>query len=112
MEYLPPLMVNEDSGFGTGQLPDKEGQMYHIGIDNLYLIPTAEVPVTNIFRDVILDESELPVKSFVTTNTIHISQDKKALFGDRLEVLSIGPMLGEVIQRANEGRSVGEMFNE
>jgi ribose-phosphate pyrophosphokinase len=56
--------------------------------------------------------AELPVKSFVTTNTIHISQDKKALFGDRLEVLSIGPMLGEVIQRANEGRSVGEMFNE
>lgn len=54
----------------------------------------------------------LPVKSFVTTNTIHISQDKKALFGDRLVVLSIGPMLGEVIERANEGRSVGEMFNE
>lgn len=67
MEYLPPLMVNEDSGFGTGQLPDKEGQMYHIGIDNLYLIPTAEVPVTNIFRDVILDESELPVKSTAYT---------------------------------------------
>jgi seryl-tRNA synthetase len=67
MEYLPPLLVNEDSGFGTGQLPDKEGQMYHIGIDNLYLIPTAEVPVTNIFRDVILDESELPVKSTAYT---------------------------------------------
>lgn len=61
-EFLPPLMVNEDSGFGTGQLPDKEGQMYHVGIDNLYLIPTAEVPVTNIYRDVILDESELPLK--------------------------------------------------
>lgn len=66
-EFLPPLMVNEDSGFGTGQLPDKEGQMYHIGIDNLYLIPTAEVPVTNIFRDVILDESELPVMSTAYT---------------------------------------------
>ncbi|MGC9343946.1 MAG: aminoacyl--tRNA ligase-related protein, partial [Bacteroidales bacterium] len=55
------------SGFGTGQLPDKEGQMYHVGIDNLYLIPTAEVPITNIFRDVILDESELPVKSTAYT---------------------------------------------
>ena len=61
-EYLPPLMVNEDSGFGTGQLPDKEGQMYHATLDNLYLIPTAEVPVTNIFRDVILTAEELPIK--------------------------------------------------
>jgi len=61
-EYMPPLMVNADSGFGTGQLPDKEGQMYHVGLDNLYLIPTAEVPVTNIFRDVILASSDLPVK--------------------------------------------------
>ncbi|MCT4638254.1 MAG: serine--tRNA ligase [Bacteroidales bacterium] len=61
-EVMPPLMVNEDSGFGTGQLPDKEGQMYHITEDNLYLIPTAEVPVTNIFRDVILDGKDLPVK--------------------------------------------------
>lgn len=62
-EVLPPLMVNEDSGFGTGQLPDKEGQMYHATTDNFYLIPTAEVPVTNIYRDVILKESELPVKN-------------------------------------------------
>lgn len=62
-EVLPPLMVNEDSGFGTGQLPDKEGQMYHVGIDNLYLIPTAEVPVTNIYRDVILNGSQLPVRN-------------------------------------------------
>lgn len=54
-------MVNEDSGYGTGQLPDKEGQMYHVTADNLYLIPTAEVPVTNIFRDVILSEDELPI---------------------------------------------------
>ena len=61
-EIMPPLMVNEASGFGTGQLPDKEGQMYHVGVDNFYLIPTAEVPVTNIFRDVILDESDFPVK--------------------------------------------------
>ncbi len=61
-EYLPPFVVNEDSGFGTGQLPDKEGQMYHVTQDHLYLIPTAEVPVTNFFRDVILDEAESPVK--------------------------------------------------
>ncbi|MFR9513215.1 MAG: serine--tRNA ligase [Rikenellaceae bacterium] len=61
-EIEPPVMVNEASGFGTGQLPDKEGQMYHATADNLYLVPTAEVPVTNIFRDVILDEKEFPVK--------------------------------------------------
>ena len=61
-EVEPPIMVNEASGFGTGQLPDKEGQMYHATADNFYLVPTAEVPVTNIFRDVILDEKELPVK--------------------------------------------------
>lgn len=61
-EVQPPLMVNEASGFGTGQLPDKGEQMYHVGLDNFYLIPTAEVPVTNIFRDVILSAGELPVK--------------------------------------------------
>jgi len=61
-EYMPPIVVNEASGFGTGQLPDKEGQMYHATIDNFYLIPTAEVPVTNIFRDVILNSNEFPVK--------------------------------------------------
>ena len=66
-EILPPLLVNEDSGFGTGQLPDKEGQMYEVQIDKLYLIPTAEVPVTNIYRDVILDESDLPVKNTAYT---------------------------------------------
>lgn len=60
-EYQVPHLVNEASGYGTGQLPDKEGQMYHVGIDDLYLIPTAEVPVTNMFRDVILQEDELPV---------------------------------------------------
>jgi len=63
LEVLPPIMVNEDSGFGTGQLPDKEGQMYHVTADNFYLIPTAEVPVTNIYRDVILNSEDLPVKN-------------------------------------------------
>ena len=63
MEVNPPHVVNEASGYGTGQLPDKEGQMYFVNEDNLYLIPTAEVPVTNIYRDVILEEKELPVKN-------------------------------------------------
>lgn len=63
MEMQVPHLVNEDSGFGTGQLPDKEGQMYHVGIDGFYLIPTAEVPITNLYRDVILKESDLPIKN-------------------------------------------------
>lgn len=63
LEVQPPYVVNENSGYGTGQLPDKEGQMYHATLDNLYLIPTAEVPVTNIYRDVILSEQELPIKN-------------------------------------------------
>ena len=62
LEIEPPVMVNEASGFGTGQLPDKEGQMYHATVDNFYLVPTAEVPVTNIYRDVILQEKDFPVK--------------------------------------------------
>ena len=62
LEVEPPVMVNEASGFGTGQLPDKEGQMYHATADNFYLVPTAEVPVTNIYRDVILDEKDFPVR--------------------------------------------------
>ena len=66
-EIEPPIMVNKDSGFGTGQLPDKEGQMYHADVDDFYMIPTAEVPVTNIYRDVILDASELPVKNMAYT---------------------------------------------
>ncbi len=66
-EIQPPLVVNEDSGFGTGQLPDKEGQMYHITEDNFYLIPTAEVPVTNIYRDVILDANDFPIKNTAYT---------------------------------------------
>ena len=63
LEVQPPYVVNEASGYGTGQLPDKEGQMYHVTLDNLYLIPTAEVPVTNIYRDVILPEDRLPIKN-------------------------------------------------
>ena len=66
-EVLPPIIVNEDSGFGTGQLPDKEGMMYHVPVDNYYLIPTAEVPVTNIYRDVILNADQLPVKNIAYT---------------------------------------------
>lgn len=62
-EVVPPLLVNEASAYGTGQLPDKEGQMYHVGIDDLYLIPTAEVPITNLYRDVILEKSQLPIKN-------------------------------------------------
>ncbi|MBN2175501.1 MAG: serine--tRNA ligase [Bacteroidales bacterium] len=62
-EFQPPLMVNEDSGYGTGQLPDKDGQMYHVGEDNLYLVPTAEVPITNIYRNVILKAEDLPIKN-------------------------------------------------
>ncbi|MDD5283394.1 MAG: serine--tRNA ligase, partial [Bacteroidales bacterium] len=61
-EIMPPIMVNEDSGYGTGQLPDKSDQMYHAGLDNYYMIPTAEVPLTNIFRDTILEMNDLPVK--------------------------------------------------
>jgi seryl-tRNA synthetase len=67
LEVMPPIMVNEDSGFGTGQLPDKEGQMYHATLDNFYLIPTAEVPVTNIYRDVILGAEMLPIKNIAYT---------------------------------------------
>ena len=68
IEYQPPLMVNEASGFGTGQLPDKEGQMYYIGLDKLYMIPTAEVPITNIYRNVILKEEDLPLKNVAYSN--------------------------------------------
>lgn len=68
LEYQPPLLINADSGFGTGQLPDKEGQMYFVGMDNLYLIPTAEVPITNIYRNVILSEKDLPIKNVAYSN--------------------------------------------
>ncbi|NLN30484.1 MAG: serine--tRNA ligase [Bacteroidales bacterium] len=66
-EVIPPIVVNEDSGFGTGQLPDMEGQMYHLTLDDFYLIPTAEVPVTNIYRDVILNAEDLPLKNIAYT---------------------------------------------
>ena len=66
-EIMPPTVVNQASGYGTGQLPDKEGQMYHCNLDDLYLIPTAEVPVTNIYRDIILDEKDLPIKNCAYT---------------------------------------------
>ena len=66
-EVMPPILVNEESGFGTGQLPDKEGQMYHATLDNFYLVPTAEVPVTNIYRDVILNADALPIKNMAYT---------------------------------------------
>src|SRR5690554_5083661 len=66
-EVQPPVVINEASGFGTGQLPDKEGQMYHIGVDDLYLIPTAEVPVTNLYRDTIVKEADFPIKNTAYT---------------------------------------------
>ena len=66
-EVMPPLMINEDSGFGTGQLPDKEGQMYHMQEDNLYMVPTAEIPVTNMFRNVILNAEQFPIKTTAYT---------------------------------------------
>ncbi len=67
LEMRPPIVVNKESGYGTGQLPDKEGQMYHATADDLYLIPTAEVPITNLYRDVILADEELPVKNVAYT---------------------------------------------
>ena len=66
-EVMPPLVVNEDSGFGTGQLPDKDGQMYYVNEDKLYLIPTAEVPVTNLYRNMILEADQLPIKNTAYT---------------------------------------------
>ncbi|PHX82319.1 MAG: serine--tRNA ligase [Flavobacteriales bacterium] len=63
LEVQPPILINKDSGFGTGQLPDKEGQMYHVGVDDLYLVPTAEVPITNMYRDVILTAEDFPIKN-------------------------------------------------
>ena len=68
LEYQPPLLINEDSGFGTGNLPDKEGQMYEVGEDKLFLIPTAEIPITNIYRNVILRDKDLPIKNVAYSN--------------------------------------------
>jgi seryl-tRNA synthetase len=98
-EIMPPIMVNEDSGFGTGQLPDKEGQMYHAGLDNFYLIPTAEVPVTNIYRDVILNSEELPVKNMAYTPCFrreagswgaHVRGLNRLHQFDKVEIVQIG----------------------
>ena len=68
LEYQPPLLINEASGYGTGQIPDKEGQMYYVGVDKLYLIPTAEVPITNIYRNVMLKEEDFPIKNVAYSN--------------------------------------------
>lgn len=68
LEYQPPLLINEASGYGTGQIPDKEGQMYYVGVDKLYLIPTAEVPITNIYRNVMLKREDLPIKNVAYSN--------------------------------------------
>ena len=73
-EIMPPTVVNAASGYGTGQLPDKDGQMYHCEVDDLYLIPTAEVPVTNIYRDVILEEKQLPIKNCAYTQCFQIGR--------------------------------------
>ena len=78
LEIMPPTVVNSASGYGTGQLPDKEGQMYHCEVDDLYLIPTAEVPVTNIYRDVILDEKQLPIKNCAYTQCFRREADLMA----------------------------------
>ena len=78
LEIMPPTVVNSASGYGTGQLPDKEGQMYHCEVDDLYLIPTAEVPVTNIYRDVILDEKQLPIKNCAYTQCFVVRPDLMA----------------------------------
>ena len=86
-EVEPPVMVNEASGFGTGQLPDKEGQMYHATVDNFYLVPTAEVPVTNIFRDVILDEKDFPVK--MTAYTPCFRREAGSYGKDEVEIVRL-----------------------
>lgn len=77
-EIMPPTVVNTASGYGTGQLPDKEGQMYHCEVDDLYLIPTAEVPVTNIYRDVILDENNCLSRIVHTLNVSVVKPDLTA----------------------------------
>ena len=84
-EIMPPTVVNAASGYGTGQLPDKEGQMYHCEVDDFYLIPTAEVPVTNIYRDVILDEKDLPIKNCAYTECIDKPEHSKESHKEMLE---------------------------
>jgi len=103
-EVQPPLVVNEDSGFGTGQLPDKEGQMYHITAENLYLIPTAEVPVTNMYRDMILDAKELPFR-----NTAYSSCFRREAGSYGKDVRGLNRLHQfdkvEIVQIAHPGRS-------
>ena len=87
-EVEPPVMVNRDSGFGTGQLPDKEGQMYHAEVDDFYMVPTAEVPVTNIFRDVILAENEIPQRlTAYTPCPAPVRQGRNRARGEARELL-------------------------
>ncbi len=112
-EMMPPIMVNEDSGFGTGQLPDKEGQMYNVGLDGFYLIPTAEVPVTNIYRDVILTADQLPVKNVAYTPCFrreagswgaHVRGLNRLHQFDKVEIVQIA-------HPENSYRSLEEMVN-
>ncbi|HQY11602.1 MAG TPA: serine--tRNA ligase [Ferruginibacter sp.] len=112
-EYLPPLMVNEATAYGTGQLPDKEGQMYHVTVDNFYLIPTAEVPVTNIYRDEILKEADLPVKMTAYTPCF---RREAGSFGSDVRGLNRVHQFDkvEIVQLVHPGRSydvLDEMLN-
>ena len=109
LEVEPPVMVNEASGFGTGQLPDKEGQMYHATVDNFYLVPTAEVPVTNIYRDVILDESDFPVKMTAYLNRLH-QFDKVEIVQLSLPDVSYEALDGMVAHVEGIVRSLGLPF--
>lgn len=112
-EYLPPLMVNEATAYGTGQLPDKEGQMYHITADGFYMIPTAEVPVTNIYRDEILKENQLPVKMTAYTPCFRreagsFGSDVRGLNRvhqfDKVEII-------QLVRPADSYRTLEEMLN-
>ena len=94
-EIMPPTVVNAASGYGTGQLPDKEGQMYHCEVDDLYLIPTAEVPVTNLYRDVIIDEEQLPIKNCAYTECFRRNDIQAELI--RLTVEEYGEDLAAVL---------------
>ena len=117
LEIEPPIMVNEASGFGTGQLPDKEGQMYHATVDNFYLIPTAEVPVTNIYRDVILDEKDFPIKMTAYTPCFRreagsYGKDVRGLNRlhqfDKVEIVQLRPAREELCRSGRDGRSRGD----
>jgi seryl-tRNA synthetase len=109
-EYLPPLMVNEATAYGTGQLPDKEGQMYHVTVDGFYLIPTAEVPVTNIYRDEIVKETDLPIKMTAYTPCF---RREAGSFGSDVRGLNRVHQFDkvEIIQLVNPGKSY-DVHNE